>query len=95
MKLVAGRIAKKRGLTMLSMIDRVANTKQRDADRQKRFAQAKAAFRVNKKINPDVPYLLVDDVVTTGATVYYAAKALHDAGAKTIWVVAIARQPLD
>jgi predicted amidophosphoribosyltransferase len=39
--------------------------------------------------------LLVDDVVTTNATVRYAAQALKDAGAQIVWVAVTARQPLD
>jgi predicted amidophosphoribosyltransferase len=49
---------------------------------------------VTRNINEDACYLLVDDVVTTGATIKYAAKALKDAGAGDVWVAAIARQPL-
>jgi predicted amidophosphoribosyltransferase len=37
--------------------------------------------------------LLVDDVVTTGATVAAAARALREAGATTVHVVAAARTP--
>jgi predicted amidophosphoribosyltransferase len=40
-------------------------------------------------------YLLIDDVVTTNATLRYAADALMTAGAKTVWVGVAARQPLD
>ncbi len=34
---------------------------------------------------------LVDDVVTTGATVLECARVLKDAGARAVWVVAFAR----
>lgn len=72
---------------------RATQTKQRDAGRAVRVAQAKRAF-VTKNINESACYLLIDDVVTTGATIKYASKALKDAGARDVWVVAIARQPL-
>ena len=42
--------------------------------------------------------LLVDDVLTTGATVDACARALKDAGAKGVWVLTLARAragPLD
>ncbi|MNH40046.1 DNA utilization protein GntX [compost metagenome] len=67
-------------------------TKQRDANRAVRAAQAKRAFKARSSTDSHC-YLLIDDVVTTGATIKYAAKALRDAGAKDVWVAAIARQP--
>lgn len=72
---------------------RATQTKQRDTGRAVRVAQAKQAY-ATRNINGDACYLLIDDVVTTGATIKYAARALKDAGAKDVWVVAIARQPL-
>jgi predicted amidophosphoribosyltransferase len=39
--------------------------------------------------------LLIDDVVTTGASIEFAAKTLKQNGAKEVWVAAIARQTLD
>lgn len=74
-----------------SSLVRITQTKQREASRSVRIAQAKRAFRA-KGINTSACYLLIDDVVTTGATVKYAAKALKDAGAQDVWVAAIARQ---
>ena len=95
MLLIAQYIAKNRGLECCSVIERKTNTKQRQATARQRISQAKQAFVVNRVINKDAPYLLIDDVVTTGATVRYAAKALRDAGAKHIWVAVIARQVMD
>ena len=94
--LMARYVAKKQGLTCRSILDRATNTMQRHADYAKRKAQAKAAFRsANGQLDPQVPYLLLDDVITTGATLRYAAKTLRQAGAETIWVAALARQTLD
>lgn len=94
-KLLAEYIADKRELQCKVMLERATSTKQRGADRKKRLAQAKEAFKVNRIVNPDVPCLLVDDIVTTGATITYATEALRQAGVKTVWATALARQPLD
>lgn len=93
-RLIAKVVATQTKRKMAAPLVRVTNTKQRDASRALRIAQAKEAFKVNS-IDGAARYLLIDDVVTTGATLKYAAKALRDAGAKEVWVAAIARQPLD
>jgi ComF family protein len=93
--LVAKRFAKKRRLKLSAVIERTGSDKQRGANRSQRIAQAKIAFRVRVALDPTVPYLLIDDVVTTGASLKYATLALQAAGAREIWVAVIARQPLD
>ena len=93
--LIAQHFARKRGLVCRQLIQRATATKQKGASKSVREAQARQAFIVKPQLAPDVPYLLIDDVVTTGATVTYAAKGLRDAGAEHVWVAAIARQPLD
>jgi len=95
MLLIARYIAHKRGLNLRRVLIRKTATKQRQADATTRVKQAKAAFEISGAIDSDVPYLIIDDVVTTGATIKYAAKTLRDAGAKHVWVAAIARQTLD
>ena len=35
--------------------------------------------------------LLIDDILTTGATARAAAQALHRAGAASVWVATLAR----
>ena len=93
--LIAKWIAKRRGLKMQPLLIRVTSTKQRDAGRQQRIEQAKVAFGTSGAINKDAYYLVIDDVVTTGATMQYAAETLRQAGADRVWVAAIARQTLD
>lgn len=93
--LLASRVAKVRGLRLSQSLQRKTRTKQRDANYRTRMKQAKVAFGVTEQLDPTVPYLLIDDVVTTGATIKYAAQALRNAGARTIFVAVIARQPID
>lgn len=93
--LIAKRFANGRGLTVDMSLRRATNTMQRGVGARQRTQQAKRAFACPTDLNPEVTYLLIDDVVTTGATVKYAAKALRDAGAQHVWVATISRQPLD
>jgi ComF family protein len=93
--LVARYIAKKRGLTCATPLTRLSSATQRGAGRKQRLTQAKTAFEVKARLRNDVPYLLIDDIVTTGATLAYAAKALRSAGATVVWAAAVARQPLE
>ena len=95
MLLIAKYIAKARDLRCEQLVYRKTNTKQRQATARQRATQAKQAFAVRNGVNEGTPYLLIDDVVTTGATIKYASYALRDAGAKHVWVAVIARQTLD
>lgn len=91
MYLIARRFARKRKLQIQPLVQRATTTKQRDADRLRRIAQAKQAFRVIRKLDQATPYLLIDDITTTGSTLMYAARAMREAGASEVWVATIAR----
>jgi len=54
----------------------------------------KNAFEVRGNVT-DLRLLLVDDVITTGATVRECSKMLLKAGAKEVTVLALARAPLN
>jgi ComF family protein len=95
MRLIAREFARQRGLTYKPLVQRVTATTQRGASRSVRITQAKQAFKVSQKLSKTTPYVLIDDVITTGSTIAYAAKSLQEAGADTVWVAVIARQPLD
>ena len=95
MLLIARYFAKKRGLRVSTALQRATSTKQRDAGRAVRIKQAKAAFAWPTSLDPDITYILLDDVMTTGATMEYAARTLMGSGAKTVWIITISRQALD
>tara|TARA_Y100001001_G_C7961051_1_gene292527 strand:+ start:270 stop:593 length:324 start_codon:yes stop_codon:yes gene_type:complete len=64
---------------------------QRELNREARLANLRGVFEVI----PPVPerIAIVDDVVTTGATVRVLSSALREAGARNIQVWALARTP--
>lgn len=95
MLLIAQQLVKSRNLSCSTILQRATYTTQRSATAKQRIAQAKKAFRVRGDIDKKKVYLLVDDVITTGATVTYATLALQSVGASTVWVASISRQPLD
>lgn len=93
--LIAQYVAKKRGLKLAHALERLNTASQRGASRKQRMEQAQRAFRVKGALQQGAPYLLIDDIVTTGATLSFAARAMRSAGASRVWAAAIARQPLD
>jgi len=95
MLLIARYVAKAKGLELRRSICRLTNTKQRQSTARQRLEQAKKAFVIDGKVDINRPYLLLDDVITTGATIKYASQILRDAGVKHVWVAVIARQTLD
>lgn len=95
MLLVARQFGKLRKTPLDTGLYRTNTTQQRSASREQRINQAKTAFACKRSLDPAKIYLLVDDVVTTGATIKYAAQTLKDNGATSVWVASISRQPLD
>lgn len=94
--LIATAFARRRRLSLDTSLSRTnARFVQRGSNKLTRLRQAKSAFACAGSLNPDKVYLLIDDVVTTNATVRYAAEALRSAGTSTVWVAVLARQPLD
>lgn len=95
MLLLSRHFARLRGLSIDTSLQRATNTTQRGSGVRQRARQAKAAFICNRQLDDGKIYLLIDDVITSGATVKYAAQILLNAGASTVWVASISRQPLD
>jgi ComF family protein len=93
--LVARHVAKLQGVALEQPLYRVGNDMQRGNGKHLRSEQAARAFGIKNHVKHSGPYLLIDDVITTGATLQYAARALRQAGAREVWVAVIARQPLD
>ncbi len=93
--LIAREFGNLRHLPVQPLIKRLTDLTQHELSAKERKAAASRAFVVEPKLDTSVTYLLLDDVMTTGATLKYAAEALREAGAEHVFVAVIARQALD
>ena len=90
--LLAKAFAARQSLLYLPALQRLNKHRQLGASRTERFAHMKDAFAViNPKNIQGADILLVDDVITTGATLSSAAKALRAAGARRVDAVVFAQ----
>ena len=90
MEAVARAFAMRAGLPLLDALVKHGNTDQRDFNRAERLAQAARAYEVVLPVK-GARLLLLDDVITTGATLTAAAAALKQAGAAHVDGLAFAR----
>ncbi len=74
------------------VVRRFDSQPQKSLDRAKRRTGPKGAFAVCDRID-GASVLIVDDVVTTGATVTELTQVLKNAGARAVTVAALARTP--
>ena len=65
-------------------------TSQISLPRNTREENMRGAFRALRRVDPIDTYVIIDDVVTTGATLQAAVEALREAGAKHIIPLALA-----
>lgn len=77
------------------VLKRKTNFRQVGADRQTRFTQADNAFISRYPLSPDRTYIIFDDVITTGATITSAVRALRSGGARKIQILAITHRALE
>lgn len=71
-----------------------ATAKQTNLSRSKRIKNLQSAFQCNKDITGD-KVAIVDDVMTSGATLNAATEILKQAGAKQVWGVVTCLTPLN
>jgi ComF family protein len=84
-QLLARAVAGQTGLPYQASLRRMGQHRQVGASRSRRVAQLKEAFRpVNTSGIYNARVILVDDVLTTGATLEAAAVVLRAAGAKRV-----------
>jgi ComF family protein len=91
--LLAREVARRWGVPVARIVSRVkATAPQAGLTNSKRRLNVRAAFRIRKGTNVQgLRVLLIDDVVTTGATASACAHVLKRAGAGHVAVAAVAR----
>lgn len=83
--LIARAFAREAGLPHLALLARVGQQHQVGAHRRQRLTQLAGAFRVTQpNLVRGRHIIIVDDVLTTGATLSAAAQVLEAAGAKRV-----------
>lgn len=95
MALVAEELAKQTGLPCTQLLQKTPVADQRGLTRRERFANMGGSIRASGHASASAGrrVLLVDDVFTTGATLFAACDALHVAGIRQVLCVTFARVP--
>lgn len=88
-ELLAREVARQLGLPYRTLLRRHSAVHQLGAGRNERLSRVRGQFEPLKE--PVGRVLIVDDVVTTGATLNECAQVLRAAGAQAVWGAAVAR----
>lgn len=91
--LIARRLGALRSLRVERALSRRHNLRQLGASRKVRAEQAKTAYALKKTPDASV-VILLDDVITSGASLMASAELLRDSGAKHIIGLVAAQQTL-
>ena len=94
-KLIAEKLSEKAGVPIREVVKKVKPTvRQAKLNRKERLKNLKGTFRFyNKKLIKDKTILIVDDVLTTGATSEVIGKGLKKYGAKAVYLLTVASVP--
>lgn len=90
-ELIAGHLARRPGLPVQHALRRVRPTsKQHRLDRAARLRNLREAF--DAMARPPAVVILVDDIITTTATLEACAAVLREAGSEAVYGLAVARE---
>lgn len=93
MRLIARQLSRLRGWSAKDVLVRQNNITQHFTKSAKvRREQAKTFFKTRQPLDAETPYLLIDDIYTTGSTIEAAAQCLREAGAEKVYVAVLSRQ---
>lgn len=85
-KLIAKRLSTDAGLPYTVFLARSGGARQVGASRNERFAHTSGMFRIrHQQLLTGATILLIDDVITTGASLESAARTLRANGAKRVY----------
>ena len=91
---IAHTLSRKWGVPVLQAVRRVKNTPpQSELGRAERFKNIKGAFSIEEGISLPRCVTIVDDVMTTGATLNEIARLLKQKGVITVKAILFARTP--
>lgn len=95
MALVAEELARQTGLPCARLLQKLPVADQRGLTRRERFANMGGSIRAAAQATASAGkrVLLIDDVFTTGATLFAACDALHAAGIRQVQCATFARVP--
>jgi len=74
-----------------NLLERIKETQsQVSLERRRREENMRGAFKATRRADPACTYIVIDDVITTGATLQAAVNALREAGAEHVIPLALA-----
>ena len=91
--LLARAIARQRGMQLIPLFIRIGQSRQVGSDRKHRMTQAANNYQVRtKKLTGVTQVLLMDDILTTGATLESAARLLKQSGVQQVSAAVFAKK---
>ena len=94
--LLTKRLSRLTDIPIAQIIKRAKNTVQVGTDQKTRQSQAQEAYELTlSALDPNITYILFDDVWTTGASMLACTKKLRQAGAKHIIIAILSLSRID